>query len=117
MIMIITDGVPTNEKNEPNPQQLRKLIAKRKSIDRTFITFVACTDDAAALSYLNKWDKEIPNVDVVDDYKSEKEEVDRVKGPLHKFSYGDYIVKAMAGACDPTLDGLDEVKGCTCTIL
>lgn len=117
VIMVITDGVPTNEKDQPDPQQLRKLIAKRKSIDRTYITFIACTDDKETLSYLNKWDKEISNVDVVDDYKSEKEEVNKVKGPLHKFTYGDYIVKAMAGAKDPTLDKLDETKGCQCVIL
>lgn len=41
------------------------------------------------MSYLNDWDRIIPHLDVVDDYKSEKEEVLTCQGPSFPFSFGD----------------------------
>ncbi len=46
-------------------------------------------DDDATMSYLNGWDKQIPNLDVVDDYKSEKEQILAVQGKSFPFSFGD----------------------------
>jgi len=41
------------------------------------------------MSYLNDWDKAIPNLDVVDDYKNEKKEVLACQGKSFPFSFGD----------------------------
>ncbi len=41
------------------------------------------------MSYLNDWDKAIPNLDVVDDYKSEKKEILACQGKSFPFSFGD----------------------------
>ena len=41
------------------------------------------------MSYLNNWDKIIPNLDVIDDYKSEREEVLACQGASFPFSFGD----------------------------
>ena len=41
------------------------------------------------MSYLNNWDKTIPNLDVVDDYKSEKAEIVACQGESFPFSFGD----------------------------
>ena len=43
------------------------------------------------------------NLDVIDDYRSEKAEVQRVRGPNFPFSFGDYIAKALLGCMDPWL--------------
>ncbi len=40
-------------------------------------------------SYLNKWDKKIPNIDVADDYRSEREEIHKAQGKNFPFSFGD----------------------------
>lgn len=45
---------------------------------------------------------------VVDDYKTEREEVRRNKGYNFPFSFGDYVAKALLGAVDPAMDSLDE---------
>ncbi len=47
------------------------------------------SDDKNTMSYLNDWDKEIPDLDVVDDYKSEKKEILKVQGKSFPFSFGD----------------------------
>jgi hypothetical protein len=40
-------------------------------------------------SYLNDWDKRIPNLDVADDYRSEKQEIQKAQGKNFPFSFGD----------------------------
>jgi hypothetical protein len=40
-------------------------------------------------SYLNDWDKRIPNLDVADDYRSERQEILKVQGKQFPFSFGD----------------------------
>ena len=44
------------------------------------------------MAYLNDWDKKIPNLDVVDDYKSEKKEILACQGNSFPFSYGDVSI-------------------------
>lgn len=38
---------------------------------------------------MNDWDKNIPNLDVVDDYRSERKEVQACRGKHTPFSFGD----------------------------
>lgn len=57
---------------------------------------------------MNEIDADVPRVDCVDDYTSEKQDVLDVQGNAFPFSYGDYIIKALLGAVDPAFDNLDE---------
>lgn len=41
------------------------------------------------MSYLNNWDKKIPNLDVVDDYRNEKKQIQVCQGKNFPFSFGD----------------------------
>lgn len=41
------------------------------------------------MEYLNNWDRNIPNLDVVDDYKSEKKQIRDCQGKDFPFSFGD----------------------------
>ncbi|CAF0968552.1 unnamed protein product [Didymodactylos carnosus] len=47
-------------------------------------------DDDQCMGYLNDWDKKIPNLDVVDDYRSEKKEIQACRGRDLPFSFGDF---------------------------
>ena len=69
-----------------------------------------CTDDYDSISYLNRWDVKIPNLDVTDDYLTEKDQIQRVQGKDFSFSFGDYICKSMLGSIYHKLDQLDETK-------
>ena len=52
--------------------------------------FSLCTiDDDDCMGYLNQWDRKIPNLDVVDDYRSEKKEILARQGKNFPFTYGD----------------------------
>lgn len=54
--------------------------------------------------------QKIKNLDIIDDYNSEKKEVIKIQGDKFNFSFGDYIVKALLGSIDPYFDKLDEQK-------
>lgn len=107
IIIICTDGEPTNEHNKVDIPQLRSVMMRERTT-RDFVTFLACTDDDWAIEYLNNWDVEMPRVDVIDDYASEKKEVLRAQGRQFSFTFGDYVVKTLVGSIVPALDRLDE---------
>jgi len=64
------------------------------------------------MKYLNNWDRTIPRLDVVDDFRNEKLEILSAQGSRFKFSFGDYIVKSLIGSIDPEIDDLDEAYCC-----
>jgi hypothetical protein len=118
LVIIATDGAPTNAQGEVDTAALRHVLVSERDTSKVHVQFVACTDDDSTMAYLNEWDRKIPNVDVVDDYHSEKAEVLAAQGSNFKFSFGDYIVKILLGSIDPEFDLLDEKKvggGC-CTV-
>jgi hypothetical protein len=41
------------------------------------------------MEYLNDWDKKIPNLDVVDDYGTEKKQILACQGKDFPFTFGD----------------------------
>jgi hypothetical protein len=108
LVIILTDGEPTDASGRPNIGELERTLRQRSS--QCHVTFVACTDDDSVMQYLNGWDESIPRLDVVDDYISEKKEIIAVQGNAFRFSHGDWIVKALLGSIDPSLDSLDEKK-------
>ena len=116
LLILATDGEPTTPTGAVNIPEFKAWVANRPS--NLFMSVLVCTDDDATVAYLNAMDKSMKNFDVVDDYKSEREEARRAKGPSFPFSFGDYLVKVMLGSIDPAFDNLDEStsSGC-CTLL
>lgn len=114
LIIIATDGEPTDDYGKVAIKQLKECLLKRNP--NIFTTIVVCTDDEESVSYLNKWDVKIPKLDVVDDFRNERLEIRRAKGVTYPFSFGDYVVKSLIGSIDPTLDKLDEQTKC-CALL
>ena len=57
------------------------------------------------------------NIDIVDDYKSEKIEVKRAQGQNFSFTFGDYVVKSLIGSIDPEMYNLDEKINACCNVL
>ena len=115
LILIFTDGSPTSQHPEPI-KEFKNVLQYRNPIDRIFVTIIACTDDDYALNYLNNWDKNIKNLDIVDDYESERKEIYAAKKVKSSFTYGDYIAKILLGSHVSEIDKLDEKKA-SCTIL
>lgn len=115
LIIIATDGEPTDVNGEVidkyGVSETEKLFCflrdERKPAHKIHTTILACTDDNKTMEYLENWDQNLENFDVVDDYYSERERIQNEKGKNYRFSFGDYIVKILLGSIDPELDNLD----------
>lgn len=112
LILIATDGEPTDERGNPDRTTVRHILQKER-IPRgsVHVSFVACTDDSAVMDVLNEWDRSLHDLDVVDDYHSERAEVLAAQGVAFPFSRGDWVCKILLGSVDPDIDNLDERKG------
>ena len=57
-----------------------------------FVSVLACSNSEKDVGYLNKLDSSVKNLDVLDDYESERSEIARSKGPLANiYSLGDHV--------------------------
>lgn len=108
LVIIVTDGEPTDDGGRSDIPGFKQCLQMRSN--KTYTTIVSCTDEDDTMTYLNNWDRTIPRLDVVDDYRSEKEEILRANGRNYRFSFGDYVVKSLIGSIDPSLDNVDEVQ-------
>ena len=108
LVFVATDGAPTDNHGNVDIRSLENLMRNERQSNTTHVSFLACTDDDSSVAYLSEWDRTMINVDVIDDYKSEREEVRQNRGFSYPFSFGDYVVKALLGAVDPQMDALDE---------
>jgi hypothetical protein len=108
LVFVATDGAPTDEKGNINVNDLERLMTEERKIETTHVMFLICTDDPTCVEYLNEWDQKMINVDVTDDYKTERDKIRSFRGPNFPFSIGDYIVKALVGAIDPEINRINE---------
>ena len=108
LVFIATDGAPTDDYGNINVEELEHLMTHERRAKTTHVMFLLCTDDQACVDYLAKWDEEMINVDVTDDFKTERDTIRKYQGENYPFSKGDYIVKALIGAIDQKIDDLNE---------
>jgi hypothetical protein len=102
LVLLATDGVPNNLAS------FTEALAKRDS-SRIFVSILACSDNDSEIGYLNQLDDEIPNLDVLDDYISERNEVHKVKGAVD-YTFGDHCARMLLGPVFPKYDNLDSMK-------
>ncbi len=108
LIIIATDGLPTNG-SIIDTTSFSNLLKSRDSINNK-ICILACTNQNDVMEFLNKLDKTIDHLDVIDDYQSEKKEVLAVQGKHTKYSFGDHICRLILSPIIPEYDLMDEKK-------
>ena len=108
LMIVATDGVPTDVNGKLDKDGFKTWLKKRDA-DRIRMSILACSDRDEDVGYLDKLDKDIKNLDVSDDYKSEYEQYMK----LHKdgtFTRGAYYAKAVLGGILAKYDNQDEKK-------
>ncbi len=100
--IIATDGEPSE-----GAKAFYDLVMRRPFPRKWIINFLVCTDQDEEVEYLDHLDKHADHVDVTDDFATERKQVLR-SGKVQKFSYDDYIVKAVVGASSKLIDQMDE---------
>jgi hypothetical protein len=115
LLIIATDGVPTNEYCNDDSKEFEKFLRK-SDYKKTYISFLACSDKETEISYLNRLDKYIPNIYTQDDYNSELKEVRKVQGETFSYSLGTHITRLLLGPICPEVDKR-KINNCFCNIL
>jgi len=116
LLFIFTDGEPNGGK-EPFKRTVRQLVS-RTAAHKVRIQIMACTANDDEVAWLNDLDREFYEVDVTDDYFSERAEVLKA-GLAERFTRGDWCMKAMLGPVSRKFDAWDEpslfnsCKGCS----
>jgi len=105
LMVILTDGEPNG-----GPRRFKEVVQRAISQRNIRFQIMACTGEEKELAWLNDFDDEFDEVDVTDDYASEREEVLRA-GHVRAFSRADWVMKALLGPIDPRFDGMDEAGG------
>ena len=109
LMIIMTDGLPSDAHGRSNQYNMTHFKTVIRSKPKNYhVVFGACTSEDDVMTYLNSMD-DIDGVDIVDDYHSEKCEVQKIQGKSFTFTFGDYIMKTMLGAIDKQTDMLDEI--------
>jgi hypothetical protein len=101
IVCVATDGVPNN---------MGGFVTQLKSRDPTkvFVSILACSDNDAEIGYLNKLDRDVGSLDVLDDYKSEKKEIGRKnKMFAEQYSLADHVARYFLGSVYAKYDKLD----------
>lgn len=131
LLIIATDGIPTTDGGYADTDAFEACIRNR-NYNQFYVSFLACSDNNADVGYLDTLDKTIPNVDTLDDYHSEKKQIQSVQGADFQYNLQDHIIRLLLGPIYPEFDQLDEISigemnkkktksrhtaGCVCTIM
>jgi len=102
LLFILTDGEPSG-----GTDYFSEVISEAISTKRMKIQILACTADDEEIAWLNAVDRRFQEVDVVDDYHSERKEVLAAE-IVPRFTRGDWCMKAMLGPISHKFDAWDE---------
>ena len=106
LVLIATDGEP-NGGQMPFKNLVRGMINKTTCNTTFKFQILACTDDDDAVGWLDAFDKQFTEVDVTDDYYSERTQILRA-GKVTVFKKSDWVMKALLGPICSRFDTLDE---------
>ena len=111
LIIVITDGEPTDDSNDPRGNLFKTInYIVSNSHDNTHVSFAECTDNAEDMEYLDRWDGLLRNFDNTDDYREELLRVKSIQGQQFKFDYTDYVIKILLATFDRWYYNLDQVR-------
>lgn len=117
IIHIFTDGHPTAANGREDFPGLANWIRNRPLPTKVFISIILCTDDEEIERGYRRLEtrtrgRGVPGVDVSEDYRGESRDIRRTRGRSYRFTYGDYVMKVLVGAIDPTIHNIDLPDSC-----
>lgn len=105
MIYVLTDGEP----NDASKSKISELITNRKNPSNTPISLLSCSDNNDDTDWLKEVEEVADFCSELDDFLSERKEVEKDQGPVFPFSRGFWILCMLVAAINPDdLDALDE---------
>jgi hypothetical protein len=124
IVHLFTDGHPTDDNFNEDINGFAYWLRRRPNIEQTFFSILLCTDDEEVCALYRPLEyrvagrfgwagatQGIQGVDVTEDYRGELRDIRALRGQNFRFSMGDYIVKCLVGAIDPSVHAIDLPAG------
>ncbi|UJR13142.1 hypothetical protein I4U23_000166 [Adineta vaga] len=108
LIFIATDGEPTDDHGNSDLQHFEHVMHSERQSETTHVMFLICTDEAAPVNYLKKWDRKMVNVDIIDTFDNERLKVMNKYKNSYAFPMANYIMKILLGAIDNRFDQIND---------
>lgn len=107
MIYVLTDGQP----NDAEISTVSQLIENRKNPEHTPISLLSCSDNNSETDWMKEVEERAQFCSELDDFVSERNEVEHDQGPVFPFSRGFWLLCMLVAAMNPNdLDALDESR-------
>lgn len=101
---LFTDGVPNG-----GPSAVAQLVQTRANPHKFPLTFCSCTDQDSEAEWMKEVEEKALACAELDDYLSEKREVEKDQGKAFPYSWGMWLICNLCAALHPDdLDALDE---------
>jgi len=110
IVFIFTDGEPDGG-HKKFVKALGDLVSNSGSFKKASqfrVQIMACSSNDDEIAWLNEIDKQSELIDATDDYYNEKRRVMAIKGDDYTFTRSDWLVKAMLGPVDKSVDNVNE---------
>jgi hypothetical protein len=124
IVHLFTDGHPTDDNFNEDINGFAYWLRRRPNMEQTFFSILLCTDDEEVCALYRPLEyrvagrfgwagatQGIQGVDVTEDYRGELRDIRALRGQNFRFSMGDYIVKCLVGAIDPSVHAIDLPAG------
>lgn len=113
LLLIATDGEPSTVDNKYDPNYdsvdvFRRVLEFERDSSKVFVGILKCSNNDAETGYLDRMDRELVNLDVIDDYLTEKAEVQSKQGRNFNYTTGDQVARFLLGPIYPKYDNMDE---------
>lgn len=79
-----------------------------RNADQIYVGVLKCSDNDNETGYLDQMDRQLRNFDVIDDFESERREVQQKQGPNFNYTPGDQVARFLLGPIFPRYDNMDE---------
>ncbi len=104
MVYLLTDGLP----NE-SVSSICDLVRNRKNPQNSPLTLLSCSNVDSDTEWLKELEEKAPFTAELDDFISERREVEHDQGPTFPYSRGFWLLSMLVAAINPDdLDALDE---------
>jgi hypothetical protein len=113
LLLIATDGEPCTVDNQRDPNYddvnvFMNVLVNERDPNRTFIGILKCTNNERETGYLDMLDKDVRNLDVLDDFYSELAQVRSKQGRHFNYTPGDHVARFLLGPVYDKYDKMDE---------
>lgn len=112
LILIITDGIPTDKDGRYTESSIQEFIGvlRNRDCEKFKIVILLCTDDDAVVSIYNDIDSMIDGISVIDDYETEKRKCESIQRDGFMYTEDMHTFRTLMSGISDSFDKMNEMR-------